>query len=150
MQLVPQTSEFWVSGFKQPADREGRAFIAMGGLSLVSVSGSLLSSCSVRISHCDGFCCGARGLSSCGTLDLVAPKHRKSSWSGVQTPVPCMGRRNLNNWTTREVPHWKHFCPLCNLSAALDAVYHVFCLRCSRLLNFLWTTLSLMSNSWVP
>ena len=71
--------------------------------------------CGAGASHCGGyFCCGARtrhvGFSSCGTqaqqlwlagsraqvqqlwrTGLVAPLHVGSSWTRVQTCVPCIG-----------------------------------------------------------
>ena len=37
-------------------------------------------------------------------VGLVAPWHVGSSWTSVQTRVPCTGRRVLNHCTTREVP----------------------------------------------
>lgn len=77
------------------------------GLSLVSVAEQELT---VQL-QCHGFSIVmAFAVEHVGSmvvalhLDLVVPKHRKSSWSGAQTPVPCMGRRNLNNWTTRKSP----------------------------------------------
>ena len=36
-------------------------------------------------------------------MDLVAPHHVESSPTRDQTCVPCIGRRILNHWTTREV-----------------------------------------------
>ena len=33
----------------------------------------------------------------------VAPWHVGSSWTRDRTHVPCIGRRILNHWTTREV-----------------------------------------------
>ena len=35
--------------------------------------------------------------------DLVARHHVGSSWTRDRTRVPCIGRRILNHWTTREV-----------------------------------------------
>ena len=36
-------------------------------------------------------------------MGLVALRHVESSWSTDWTPVPFIGRRILNHWTTREV-----------------------------------------------
>ena len=51
------------------------------------------------------------GFSSCGTwaqhlwlTGLVAPQHVGSSRTRDWTHVPCIGRRILNHWATREVP----------------------------------------------
>ena len=37
---------------------------------------------------------------------LVAPQHVGSSWTRARTCVPCIGRRILNHYTTREARHW--------------------------------------------
>ena len=37
-------------------------------------------------------------------MGLVAPQHVESSQTRNPTHIPCMGRRILNHWTTREVP----------------------------------------------
>ena len=34
---------------------------------------------------------------------LCSPRHVGSSWTRDQTSVPCIGRRILNHWATREV-----------------------------------------------
>ena len=49
-----------------------------------------------------------RGLQMLGSqqlrcMGLVALCHVKSSWARDQTCEPCVGRRILNHWTTREV-----------------------------------------------
>ena len=36
-------------------------------------------------------------------MGLVAPQLVESSWPRDRTHVPCIGRRILNHWTTREV-----------------------------------------------
>ena len=75
-----------------------------------------------------GFHCGLRAFSSCRQqrllfvvvrrllmavaslvaelwcTGLVAPQHVGSSWTRDQTCVPCIGRRILNPWPTRELP----------------------------------------------
>ena len=91
-------------------------FVAVCGLSLVAASGGY------SLLWCMGFSLlwlllsqsmGSRrtGFSSCGTraqylwhTGLVAPRHVRSSWTRAQTHVPCIGRRILNHWATREVP----------------------------------------------
>ena len=40
---------------------------------------------------------------------LVAPWHAESSCTRDQTRVPCIGRRILSHWTTREVLKWFFF-----------------------------------------
>ena len=35
-------------------------------------------------------------------MGLVAPQHVGSSWTRGRTHVPCIGRRILNHWATRE------------------------------------------------
>ena len=35
-------------------------------------------------------------------MGLIAPQHVGSSWTKDRTCVPCIGRRILNHWTTRE------------------------------------------------
>ena len=40
------------------------------------------------------------GFSHCG---LVTPRYVESTWTKGWTPVPCIGKRILNHWTTREV-----------------------------------------------
>ena len=42
-----------------------------------------------------------------------------SSWTRDQTPVPCIGRRILNHWTTREVPGG-HFSSKCKCPGSGD------------------------------
>ena len=55
-------------------------------------------------SRCVGFSsCGIRALLLWCT-GLAAPRHVGSSWTGVWTYVPCIGRQLLNHCTTREVP----------------------------------------------
>ena len=76
----------------------------------------LLSSCSMRSSHCGGFSCcragalGHAGLSCCSVwaqqlwyMGLVAPCHVESSQRRDQTHVPCIGSGILNQWTTGHV-----------------------------------------------
>ena len=80
------------------------------------------SCCGEQASCCGGFsCCGAQslhvqlsvavahGLWSAQALvvvacDFVNPRHVGSSQTRGRTHVPCIGRRILNHWTTREVP----------------------------------------------
>ena len=65
----------------------------------------LLSSCGVHGSEFAASVVAVRGLSSCGAQahfplgmwDLSSPTRDR-------TCVPCIGRRILNHWTTREVP----------------------------------------------
>ena len=96
-------------------------FIVACRLSLVAASRELLSSRSARACHRGGLSCwraqilGQVGLSSpasrapdhqlgnCGLWSLVAPQCVESSWTTDQTRVPCIGRRILNCWLTREV-----------------------------------------------
>ena len=47
-------------------------------------------------------------LSSCG---VWAPGHVRSSWTRDQTHVPCIGRRILYHWATKEVPLESLNCP---------------------------------------
>ena len=63
--------------------------------------------CSMQASHCCGFSrCGAQALDAQAQRPwlkgLAAPRHVGSSWTGVQTRVPCIGRRTLNHCATRE------------------------------------------------
>ena len=44
------------------------------------------------------------GLSSCGTRVKLLCSLERSSKTRDWTRVPCIGRRILNHWTTREVP----------------------------------------------
>ena len=67
----------------------------------------LLSSCSMWTSHCYGFSCWeAQALSVWASVDvahgLSCPTHVGSSWTRDRTRVPCIGRRILNHWATRE------------------------------------------------
>ena len=72
----------------------------------------LLSSCSARASHCSGFSCcvsraqGHTGFRSCGTRYTW---HVGSSRTRDWTHAPCIGRRILNHWTSREVPNCVSF-----------------------------------------
>ena len=76
----------------------------------------LLSSCSVKVSHCGGFSCcrawapGRVGFSSCSLraqelelTSLVALWHVVSSWTRNETRVPCIDMQILNYWTTNKV-----------------------------------------------
>ena len=82
-------------------------FLAALGLSLVVVSGGILSSSGVRASHCGGVsCCGACALGN-GASGAVAHGLRCSWVGGIfpdkgSTRVPCMGRWILSQKTTRE------------------------------------------------
>ena len=80
----------------------------------------LLSSCGVRASYCSGLPrCRAHQAPGLQQLWLAgfrawarelwhegsaAPWHVESSRARDQTHVLCIGRRVLNQWTTREVP----------------------------------------------
>ena len=115
-------------------------FVAARGLSLVAASGGCSSSrCAgfslrwlllLRSTGCRRE--GARGLSSCGNqapqlwlvgsrvqaqqlwcTGLVAPRHVGSSRTRALTRVPCIGRRILNHFATREVPVF--LAVLCNM-----------------------------------
>ena len=64
----------------------------------------LLSSWGTWASHCSGFSgCGTQALEC---VSLAAPHHVGSSRAGDRTRVPCIGRRILNQWTTREALNW--------------------------------------------
>ena len=68
----------------------------------------LLSSCSVRTSHCGGFSCwGAWVLgrvdSEVAVRRLCCPTVRGIFPPSHQTSVPCIGTWLLNRWTTRKV-----------------------------------------------
>ena len=103
-------------------------FVAACGLSVVVVSGGypllrctgfslrwLLLLLSMGSRHAGFRSCGAWalrcvGFSSCSTraqwlwrTGFVAPQHVGSSWTRDRTHVPCIGRRILNHWATREV-----------------------------------------------
>ena len=82
-------------------------FIAALGLSLVVVSGehSLLQRgllVALSFSCCVEWALEARA-SVLWLSSLVAPRQVESSPARDQTHVPCIGRRILNHWTTREV-----------------------------------------------
>ena len=70
----------------------------------------LLSSCSVRISHCGGFPCNC-SFGNCSWwraqkfwhVGLVARRHVEPSWTRNQIHVHCIGGQILHHWTTREV-----------------------------------------------
>ena len=83
----------------------------------------LLSSCSVRTSHCDGFSCfraqaaGRADFSNCRwtsqnscNVGLVAKRHVEPSRIRDQTRVPSIGGQILNHWTTgkswKEITHF--------------------------------------------
>ena len=101
------------------------------------VTHGLLSSCSVRDSHCGDFsCCRAQeasavthGLSNRGPRAwLPCGSWDPSSQVRDRTCAPYIGRRILNHWATGEVPplpfccllhHWHHLKSPCQL-----------CLRC--------------------
>ena len=53
-----------------------------------------------------GLCCGSKGLSlrHAGSLELPCGLRDLSSPTGYRASVPCIARRILNHWTTREVP----------------------------------------------
>ena len=89
-------------------------FVAARGISLVSESKGLLSSCRAWASLVE------LGLQGCELQQLhlvgpgararqlwhmspVAPWHVESSWTRGGTQVPCMGRWILNHRTSREV-----------------------------------------------
>ena len=84
-------------------------FTAVQELSLVAARGGspLVTVC--RLLTVGPLSYGARTLehtsvSSCGErTGFVALQPVESSWSGYQTPVPCIGSHVLNHWVTREV-----------------------------------------------
>ena len=87
-------------------------FVVACRLTLVVGSGSYSLVCLWWVgTHCGSFCRGAQALghelSSCEGLlrhtGLVAPQHVESSWTRDWTRVPCIGRRTLYHWTTREI-----------------------------------------------
>ena len=88
----------------------------------------LLSGCGGQASHCRGFCrCRAPAL---GTWASDCPEASGSSLIRDSICVPCIGRRILNHWTTREAPfkfltHIKD--PkqlfLCNLKKYINLIY---------------------------
>ena len=91
-------------------------------------------SCGAQASHCGGFsCCGAQALGTWASVDAAqgliscwfssrrlmdsrtqtqwlwctgfsCPRHVGSSQTRDQTSFPCIVRRILNHWTTREAP----------------------------------------------
>ena len=83
-------------------------FTAVWGLSLVVVSGWLLSSCGLWASHCGGSSCAAVGrtvwVQELWRTGLAALRYVGSSGARNWTCVSCIGRRILNHWTTRVVP----------------------------------------------
>ena len=67
----------------------------------------LLSSCGAQASHFNGFSCGAQalgrlGFSSCGYGLSCPGMWGLSSRTRGRILFPCIGRRILNHWTTRE------------------------------------------------
>ena len=87
-------------------------FVATFRLSLIVVNRLLVvvdSCCGAQALHAQLSVAVAHGLWSaqasvvvaCG---LVNPRHVGSSQTRGRTHVPCIGRRILNHWTTREVP----------------------------------------------
>ena len=83
-----------------------RVFTAGCKLSLVVVSGGLLSSCSSRASRFSGFSFSGAQKESMGlvvvVMGLVAPWYAGSSQTKDQISVPCVSRQILNHWTTRK------------------------------------------------
>ena len=81
------------------------AFIAASSLSLVATNGAILC-CGAQVSHCSSFSCRAQALgcsdSEVETHAFVAAQHVESSRIRERTQVPCIGRRILNDWTTKE------------------------------------------------
>ena len=76
-------------------------------LKKLSISGRTGSSLRSVASCCGGFSCFAAwalgaGLQELWYTGLVAPQHVGSSGTRDQTRVPCIGRRILYPWTTRE------------------------------------------------
>ena len=61
----------------------------------------LLSSCDIQASHCSGFSLQSTG-SLLWSMDLVAPRHLRSSLIRDWTRVSCLGRWILYPWATRE------------------------------------------------
>ena len=53
--------------------------------------------------------CRACGLQWLWHVGLLAPWHVRSSLTRDQTRAPCIGRRILNHWTTREVQNPESF-----------------------------------------
>ena len=93
-------------------------FIAACGFSLMWPAGATLCCC-VRASRCHGFfCCETRALGRAGFSSCNSPllEHRLSTCGpscslarGIfpdqdQVGVPCITRRRLNPWTSRETP----------------------------------------------
>ena len=87
-----------------------RAFSSCGkpGLLFIVVHRLLIE----LASHCSGFsCCGAQVLGAQAQQlwcpGFVTPRHVGSFRTRSWTLVPCIGRRILNHWATREVPLMK-------------------------------------------
>ena len=71
------------------------------GYSLVAVSGLLIAMASLVVERW----LESTRAQKLGHTDLVTPWHVGSSQTRVRTCVPCIGRRILNHWTSREVPN---------------------------------------------
>ena len=83
----------------------GSSFLCEGFLQLQRAGATLHRG--VRASHCHGLsCCGARApdtqAQQLWLTGLVVPRHVGSSQTRARTRVPCIGRRILNHWATRE------------------------------------------------
>ena len=78
-------------------------FVAMHGLSWVSVSGGCSSLPQVDFSVLQSTACRHVG-SVFATQGLIALRHVGSSWTRDWIHVPCILGQILNHWTTREVP----------------------------------------------
>ena len=112
-------------------------FITAHGLSLVAASGGyssllcagfllqwLLFLWSTGSRHADFSSCGAWAQWLWPT-GLVAPQHVGSSWTRDRTHVPCIGRRILIHWATREAQSpWFYL-----QSHFLSGFFFFFCLQ---------------------
>ena len=73
----------------------------------------LLPSRGAWVSHCGVFSCGRARAVGMGAQQLwhtgsADPQHVGSPRTRDWTRVPCIHRRILNQWTTREVQGWDH------------------------------------------
>ena len=85
------------------------------------------SSCGVWVSHRSGFpCCRGQACvrtSAVVTQGLSCPGHEGASQTRDQAGVPCIVRRILNHWTTREALMWTIFKVLTEFVAVLPLLF---------------------------
>ena len=73
------------------------SFLALFPISFFNIYLFIYWLCRVLVAACGIFRCGARAQLPRGMWDLP-------TLCRDQTRVPCIGRRILNHWTTREIP----------------------------------------------